>query len=471
MFDMNFNFFCMSNSSFIRRDDHLMKTAIFSCKIEYIGCDKKKHSSLYANNNFFDLIRDIRSHLYPDELLGHKKEIVIHCQSQFWRDNYNSLNDIYHKWIKKDIIISPRTFKIKSVITYGLDKVTVEKYSLKEGVHAISEKEYKWPEYEKLDIKYLDKFRRTENAIYVIDDGRCFGTLEEAIYYAEPNKYDSDEAFVSIEIYDYTVSDNPRLDKEKEYTIEEIKEETSTHCNFRMLVLDRKKTKILYEACYNEWYDYKVKFDYGVLYGKIILDPYRKYKSISGYTLGSDALIIECLYYGNSYNEDAIKRILEGDDKFKLADGINFLVGYFGYDADEDYYNAYDSAPGIIPAEDLVPAYNYDEYNQVKVHVGVDWEESDKFKGETNEHPFYYKQEFFVKELVGVNDFLSFVKLTDKFVSEETTALFETKYAYIKLFNDNGNVTIYMDRVRGIYLDFDKGGDLVFMIPKKKEEA
>lgn len=471
MFNMNFNFFCMSNSSFISRDDHLLRTSIFSCKIEYIGCDKKKHSRLYVNNNFFDLIREIRSHLYPDELLGCKEDLVIYCQSQFWRDNFNPLNDDYHKWIKKDIIISPRTFKIKSVITYGLDKVTVEKYSLKEDVHTVSEEVYKWPEYEKLDIKYLDKFRRTENAIYVIDDGRCFGTLEEAIYYAEPNKYDSDEAFVMIQVHDYTVSDNPRLDKEKEYTIEEIKEEASTHCNLRMLVLDRKKTKVLYEACYNECYYYNFKFDYGVLYGKIILDLYRKYKSISGYSLGSDALIIESFCYGNAFNEDGVKRILEDNDKFKLADGPSFLVGYFGYDADEDYYNAYDSAPGIVPAEDLIPAYNYDEYDQVKVHVGANWKESDKFKGETEDYPFYYKQEFFVKELVGATDFLSFVKLTDKFVFEETTALFETKYAYIKLFNDNGNVTIYMDRVRGIYLDFDKGGDLVFMIPKKKEEA
>lgn len=466
------NFSYIGNSSLLYEMDGY--NCVFSCAIKKRGYKNKIYYDTYAEHHLLDLIKNVRTWTSITDLILLNRKITIYCFNAFWRDIYNPLNN-HHTWIKKEFVFTRGLTKIESVTTYYKDKVTISKYSLREDViDTVRIENYEYhPNYSDIKVKYLDKVYRTEHAVYVVDGGNSFSTLEEAITNATNCYNDNGERYYNIYIFDYTISDNPIIDKDKEYTIEELKIAASKNTNHRYIQIDKDKKKVLCEYFENDaHFDIEFKYDYGMLYGGVELIPYRKYKSISGYSLGDTgemifegSRVIDPVHYGE------LKDMVNPDKKYSLKDKyMGFVTGYF-YDADEDYYSAYDSAPGIIPAEDLVPVYDYNNYDQFKVHVGANWEESDKFKGETKEYPFYYKQEFFVKELVGVTDFISFVKLEDDWYHSDDEILFETKYAYIKLFNDNGNVTIYMDRVRGIYLDFDKGGDLVFMIPKKKEEA
>ena len=471
---MEFNdFMLIRNARLLNQSD--IGVCVFSCSI--VQREKNsKYRELFIDTDLPNLIKKVRSRLYIKDLILHRDDIKVYCFNPFWRDIYNPLSSS-HEWIKKEFIFSPTLTKIKLVTTYYKDSVCSEKINFRgerEDVSEINGYEYT-TKCNQIDLKYADKLYRTEHAVYINPNGESFGTFEEALDKVQRDHFFNEkEKYLTIHIYDPTISDNPVIDRDQKYSLDEIKQIASRNCVSRRIEIDRYKKKILCEYFENYEYFAEFRYDYGILYGGIELDYFRKYKSISGYSLGdSGEMIFEGMMVVQPINRGELKDIINPENKLDIKEKSMFVAEGFFYDADEeDYYNAFDSVPGIIPVEDLVPAYDYDKYDKFEVHVGTNWEESDKFKGETKEYPFYYKQEFFVKELVGVTNFLTFTKVPKKLIGDESDeALFETKYAYIKLFNDNGNVTIYMDRVRGIYLDFDKGGDLVFMIPKKKEEA
>lgn len=454
------------------------------CIYSYCFTDYKGYSHSNSSTSFIAIIKDIRDYVSIFKRLRLKDDIHIYCMNVFWRKVNNALYRYDRPWVKKEIILSKTTLKIKKVITYRINEVETEYHKFNDSFY-VDREEYKPEKFEVINLKYREHLITTEHAIYGTEDGKLYTSFEEAVYNATavPCK-GYIERYIVIDIYDPTLSNEMPTGENMEYTLDKIKEIYSRNIAHRTVAIDPDKTKIFYESCYADGFE--CGFDYGILYGHKILDQFREYRSMSGFNVCDNPNVI-CETIVTPFKKDyydCIDRLIEGKDKYNLLKlGSDFIVAQNFFEAKEDYYCAIDSMPSIIPVEDMVPVYDYSKYDRVRVHLKAkDWKENKDYQsftalgkavGKDHKHDYLYGQTAFVKELVGVDDFLAFITFDIR--GEEfhhcDIPLLEVKYDYMKVVNDNGNITALFDIDASACFNMEEDRDLIIMIPKKKEEA
>lgn len=478
---MNTHTFCLRNYDLLGVYELDDACCVYSCSII-------KHDGYHfyrVSTNLFTIIEEIKYYINIFERLMLKDDIHIYCMNAFWRKAYNKLYHYNQSWVKKEIILSKSTLRIKNVITYYEEEIENIYHKFRDSFHTDRVK-YEPAKFEIIDLKYRDKLITTENAVYITEDGKPYTSFEEALYNAThiQDYKDSIERFISIDIYDPTVSNMMPIEEGKDYSLDEVKEMFSKNISHRYVTVDPDKTKILCESAYASGFE--CGFDYGILYGHIILDQFREYYSASGFNIHDERnMICECFvtpYKRECY--DSIDRLIAGKDRYDLIHICNdFYVAENFFEAKEDYYYAIDSMPAIYPVEDMIPVYDYSKYNRVRVHFKAEeWKENKEYQsftalgkanGKDHIHDYLYGQTIFVEELVDVNDFLAFITFDN--LEEEykncDVPLLEVKYDYMKVINDNGNLTALVDIDASDCTKIEEDRDLIIMIPKKKEEA